>query len=111
MVSGREHVCRFIGCGRNERFNYVVMTIQGRNLAELRRSQSRGCFSTGTMLRLGSQILRGIEAIHEAGFLHRDVKPVCIRVWRLTRTRKRARYLALTTQCLYYGFRTFVTCK
>ena len=87
MVSGREHVCRFIGCGRNERFNYVVMTIQGRNLAELRRSQSRGCFSTGTMLRLGSQILRGIEAIHEAGFLHRDVKPVRIRVSRLTRAR------------------------
>ena len=91
MVSGREHVCRFIGCGRNERFNYVVMTIQGRNLAELRRSQSRGCFSTGTMLRLGSQILRGIEAIHEAGFLHRDVKPVRIRVSRVSRvTRARA---------------------
>lgn len=53
------------------------MTLQGKNLAELRRSQSRGCFSLGTTLRLGAQILKAIESIHEVGFLHRDVKPVC----------------------------------
>ena len=52
------------------------MSLVGQNLAELRRSQSRGAFSIGTMLRLGIQILNGIEAIHDCGFLHRDVKPV-----------------------------------
>lgn len=26
--SGKDHVCRFIGCGRNEKFNYVVMQLQ-----------------------------------------------------------------------------------
>ena len=76
-IPGKDHVCRFIGCGRNERFNYVVMTLQGKNLAELRRSQPKGCFSVGTTLRLGDQILKGIEAIHSVGFLHRDIKPVC----------------------------------
>lgn len=75
-VAGREHVCRFIGCGRNDRFNYVVMQLQGKNLAELRRSQPRGAFSLSTTLRLGLQILRAIQSIHEVGFLHRDVKPV-----------------------------------
>jgi hypothetical protein len=25
---GKDHVCRFIGCGRNEKFNYVVMQLQ-----------------------------------------------------------------------------------
>ncbi|KAF0310735.1 Tau-tubulin kinase Asator [Amphibalanus amphitrite] len=74
-LQGRDHVCRFIGCGRNDRFNYVVMQLQGRNLAELRRSQPRGAFSLSTTLRLGHQILHSIQAIHEAGFLHRDVKP------------------------------------
>lgn len=26
--TGKSHVCRFIGCGRNEKFNYVVMQLQ-----------------------------------------------------------------------------------
>ena len=76
LFAGRDHVCRFIGCGRNERFNYVVMQLQAKNLAELRRAQPRGAFSLSTTLRLGHQILRAIEAIHEVGFLHRDIKPV-----------------------------------
>ncbi|KAM8920860.1 tau-tubulin kinase 2 [Pelodytes ibericus] len=74
-LQGQDHVCRFTGCGRNDRFNYVVMQLQGRNLADLRRSQSRGTFSVSTMLRLGRQILESIESIHSVGFLHRDIKP------------------------------------
>lgn len=71
-------VYRFIGCGRNDRFNYVVMQLQGRNLAELRRAQPRAAFSLSTTLRLGLQILKAIESIHSVGFLHRDIKPVSI---------------------------------
>ncbi|XP_008700407.1 tau-tubulin kinase 2 [Ursus maritimus] len=74
-LQGKDHVCRFIGCGRNDRFNYVVMQLQGRNLADLRRSQSRGTFTISTTLRLGRQILESIESIHSVGFLHRDIKP------------------------------------
>jgi len=76
-VVGKDHVCRFISCGRNERFNYVVMDLQGRNLAELRRSQPKGCFSMSTTVRLCRQLLAAVEAIHSVGFLHRDIKPVC----------------------------------
>ncbi|XP_043373479.1 tau-tubulin kinase 2 isoform X6 [Dermochelys coriacea] len=75
LLAGKDHVCRFIGCGRNDRFNYVVMQLQGRNLADLRRSQSRGTFTISTTLRLGKQILESIESIHSVGFLHRDIKP------------------------------------
>ncbi|XP_058521967.1 tau-tubulin kinase 2 isoform X2 [Ochotona princeps] len=74
-LQGKDHVCRFVGCGRNDRFNYVVMQLQGRNLADLRRSQVRGTFTIGTTLRLGRQILESIESIHSVGFLHRDIKP------------------------------------
>ena len=26
-LQGQQHVCRFIACGRNENFNYVVMSL------------------------------------------------------------------------------------
>ncbi|XP_016399559.1 tau-tubulin kinase 2-like [Sinocyclocheilus rhinocerous] len=74
-LQGKDHVCRFVGCGRNDRFNYVVMELQGRNLADLRRSMNRGTFTVSTTLRLGLQILEAIESIHSVGFLHRDIKP------------------------------------
>ena len=85
-LQGRDHVCRFIGCGRNDRFNYVVMQLQSKNLAELRRAQARGSFSLSTTLRLGYQILKGIEAIHDVGFLHRDIKPSNFAVGRTQQT-------------------------
>lgn len=78
-LQGHPHVCRFIACGRTETFNYVCMTLQGKNLAELRRSctmsSPRAAFSLSTTLRLGQQILRAIKSIHTVGFLHRDIKP------------------------------------
>lgn len=103
--AGKDHVCRFVGCGQNERFTYVVMELQvesirsplvrcfetkslytrhlypkGRNLADLRRTMSGGTFSVSTTLRLGKQILEAIESIHSVGFLHRDIKPVSCRL-------------------------------
>lgn len=70
-----EHVCKFYGCGRDERFNYIVMSLVGKSLAELRRAQPKGTFSLSTTLRLGRHILQAIRDIHEVGFLHRDIKP------------------------------------
>lgn len=85
-LQGKDHVCRFVGCGRNDRFNYVVMELQGRNLADLRRTMSRGTFSVSTTLRLGRQILEAIESIHSVGFLHRDIKPSNFAMGRLAST-------------------------
>ncbi len=28
LFLGKNHVCKFIGCGRNDKFNYVVMQLQ-----------------------------------------------------------------------------------
>lgn len=28
LLLGKNHVCKFIGCGRNDKFNYVVMQLQ-----------------------------------------------------------------------------------
>lgn len=69
------HVCDFIGCGRNDVVNYVVMTLLGPSLSELRKKQPNQHFTLSTTLRLGVQIIDAIKAIHSCGFLHRDIKP------------------------------------
>ncbi|VDK23554.1 unnamed protein product [Anisakis simplex] len=75
-LQGKRHACKFYGCGRNEKFNYLVMSLQGKNLADLRRESPRQCFSLSTAIRIGIQILAAIREIHSIGFLHRDIKPV-----------------------------------
>lgn len=74
-LQGKKHACKFYGCGRNDKFNYLVMSLQGKNLADLRRESPKQCFTLSTAIRLGIQILNGIREIHSIGFLHRDVKP------------------------------------
>ncbi|KAH9277592.1 Tau-tubulin kinase 1 [Echinococcus granulosus] len=92
-LQDKEHFCKFLGCGRTEKYNYVVMSLQGRNLAELRRSMPRGVFSLSTVVRLSAQILDAIEAVHDSGFLHRDIKPSNFAMGRGTGTASHTLYL------------------
>ena len=85
-LQGKDHVCKFLGGGTNDLYNYVVMTLHGKNLAELRRSQTRQCFTLSTSLRISLQILQAIESIHVIGFLHRDIKPSNFSMGRLPHT-------------------------
>lgn len=55
-LQGKKHICKFVGCGRNEKFNYLVMSLQGKNLAELRRCTLKGQFSMSTTIRLAYQV-------------------------------------------------------
>eukprot|EP00009_Paramoeba_aestuarina_P004441 CAMPEP_0201515182 /NCGR_PEP_ID=MMETSP0161_2-20130828/6822_1 /ASSEMBLY_ACC=CAM_ASM_000251 /TAXON_ID=180227 /ORGANISM="Neoparamoeba aestuarina, Strain SoJaBio B1-5/56/2" /LENGTH=820 /DNA_ID=CAMNT_0047911943 /DNA_START=79 /DNA_END=2541 /DNA_ORIENTATION=+ len=67
-------VVPFVACGRHVDFNFLVMELLGENIAELRRMQ-QGRFSMPTTLKLGIQMIKGIENVHEFGYLHRDIKP------------------------------------
>lgn len=69
------HICEFIGCGRNNKVNYVVMTLLGPSLSELRKHQPNQKFSLSTTLRVGVQIISAVQSMHDCGFLHRDIKP------------------------------------
>ena len=69
------HVCEFLGCGRTDKVNYMVMTLLGPSLSELRKHQPHQRFSISTTLRTGLQILAAVQSMHDCGFLHRDIKP------------------------------------
>ena len=69
------HICEFVGCGRNSKVNYLVMSLLGPNLSELRKHQPHQKFSISTTLRVGIQIVAAVQSMHDCGFLHRDIKP------------------------------------
>eukprot|EP00003_Mantamonas_plastica_P018508 TRINITY_DN3027_c0_g2_i5.p1 TRINITY_DN3027_c0_g2~~TRINITY_DN3027_c0_g2_i5.p1 ORF type:complete len:384 (-),score=55.80 TRINITY_DN3027_c0_g2_i5:22-1173(-) len=68
-------VAGYISCGRNSECNYLVMDLLGDNLSDIRKSQPEQRFSLATSIRLGTQMLRAIEAMHKCGYVHRDIKP------------------------------------
>ncbi|CAI2732715.1 unnamed protein product [Schistosoma spindalis] len=74
-LQGKPNICRLFGCGKNAKFNYMVMTLQGKNLSEIRRTLPGAVFTLGTAFRLIKQCITALKSLHDAGFLHRDVKP------------------------------------
>ena len=74
-IVNRQHVCNLFDCGTSTSYNYMVISLLGASLSELRRRSEGQRFSLSTSLRLSLQILNAIESIHSIGFLHRDIKP------------------------------------
>lgn len=70
LQDSSKHVCKLIDCGRNHSFNYMVMTLLGPSLADLRRAQPANCFSLSTSLRISQHMLLAVRDIHNATYLH-----------------------------------------
>ncbi|KAI6174742.1 CK1/TTBK protein kinase [Aphelenchoides fujianensis] len=74
LPNGR-HVCRLLATGKGTNFTFVVMTLLGPALNDLRRQCPERRFSVGTTVLLGVECVEAVRELHEAGFVHRDVKP------------------------------------
>ncbi|CAB3404086.1 unnamed protein product [Caenorhabditis bovis] len=71
-----KHFCSVIDrAAVKDRFNFIVMTLIGKNLWDLRQDRPDGRFSLGTSIKAANQCLVAIEQLHRFGFLHRDIKP------------------------------------
>ncbi|KNE56783.1 CK1/TTBK protein kinase [Allomyces macrogynus ATCC 38327] len=54
---------------------FMVMSLHGANLSDLRKRQPDHRFSLSTTALLGRQMIASLRELHHAGYLHRDVKP------------------------------------
>ncbi|CAD5234136.1 unnamed protein product [Bursaphelenchus xylophilus] len=54
---------------------YIVMTLLGPNLSNIRKQMPTKQFTVSTAIRAALQMLMAIESLHGAGFISRDVKP------------------------------------
>lgn len=79
ILRGSRHVPNLLDKGHltvdNQRIDYFTMDLLGDNLSNLRRKCSNNVFSMKTTMALGMQMLAAIKFVHDAGFLHRDIKP------------------------------------
>ena len=72
---GAKHGCDIVDRGRNDQFNYVIMTLVGLSLQDLRKAGQGQHLSLSSALRIGRQCLDALADLHSIGYLHRDIKP------------------------------------
>ncbi len=75
MPNGTTHAPKLIAAGSSCDMNFLVMQRLGRNLSCLRRDMPDVRFTLSSTLRAGVEMARAIDAVHQAGFVHCDVKP------------------------------------
>ncbi len=68
------HIVRVLGSGVESGTYYLVMEfVQGFTLDQVLREQGR--FQLSEAIGLACQVLSGLESAHDAGIVHRDIKP------------------------------------
>lgn len=68
------NVVRVLDFGHDNELTYIVMQlVEGQTLREFIQSQTP--VSRPEAIRIVSQILDGLDAVHAAGIVHRDIKP------------------------------------
>jgi serine/threonine protein kinase len=64
-----------VATGSTGKLDYVVMEHLGPSLSQVRRLLPNAKFSAYSVLRLALEMLNCIYAVHNRGFVHRDIKP------------------------------------
>ncbi|CDW80327.1 serine threonine protein kinase [Stylonychia lemnae] len=66
-------VYNFVEFESQDQQNFIVMALKGQNLGLYKKNQRS--FNDSLAADLLVQMLEGIQQVHQAGFIHRDIKP------------------------------------
>ncbi|CDW55316.1 Tau tubulin kinase 1 [Trichuris trichiura] len=71
---GSKYCPSFYDYGSTDTAVFIVIQLLGPSLSQWRRCMPKKCFTVGTAIRCAHQILCALEELHEAGYIHRDIK-------------------------------------
>ena len=60
--------------GNNRYYNILVLELLGKSLEDW-FTQSKNKFSVATVCKLGIEMIKRVQLIHEKNHIHRDIKP------------------------------------
>ena len=69
------HFTAIVDRGKKEKYFFLIMTLVGKSLDDLKRERPHHVFSIATGLGASYQCLEAIEDLNKWGFIHRDIKP------------------------------------
>uniref|UniRef100_A0A914LLA4 Protein kinase domain-containing protein n=1 Tax=Meloidogyne incognita TaxID=6306 RepID=A0A914LLA4_MELIC len=70
--------CDIFHKGQTDKITFIVITLLGKPLDDIRRAQPTRRFSKPTALKIGLQMIKAFKKLHYVGYIHRDVKPANI---------------------------------
>ncbi|CAD6193964.1 unnamed protein product [Caenorhabditis auriculariae] len=72
-----DRFCELITCGRTKKFNYLVMSLVGKTIDDLRvnNTKSNRKLTLGCGISVGMQCLEAVHSLHNALYINRDIKP------------------------------------
>ncbi|KAL3990751.1 Protein kinase domain family protein [Acanthocheilonema viteae] len=76
VIEQQPNIPMIYASGKTERnYPFIVMQMLGKNLTILRKERTEPKFTLSTAFRTGVQVAHALQYLHEAGYIHRDVKP------------------------------------
>ncbi|CAD5115518.1 DgyrCDS4484 [Dimorphilus gyrociliatus] len=74
-LKDQNHICELFARGKTKMYYFIIMSLKGKNLGQLRKEQSGQRFTLSTTIRIAKQTLAALRVVHDGGYIHRDVKP------------------------------------
>nr|CDJ92612.1 Serine threonine protein kinase-related domain containing protein [Haemonchus contortus] len=71
----KQHFVELIDRGKRGKYKFLVMTLVGSTIEDVRRNVLGRNYSKSTAMQLAQQTLESISDLHSIGYLHRDIKP------------------------------------
>ncbi|CAJ0566757.1 unnamed protein product, partial [Mesorhabditis spiculigera] len=98
-LRGTPFVPEILAYGEHTDRGFIVMRLTGKSLMELRNARKSRHFTQETLFRVGKKIVSALEAVHQAGWVHRDVKPANCCIGRLDSSRIYLLDFGISRQC------------